>query len=105
MVLYKYWLIVSRATLYKFQSDRSEGFWEWLYRRIVDVESADYARPMFVMYLLGDAIDKGEFVRATDIYDRFESIVDQYSNSELIEQIESARTAARNRAKLTSKES
>ena len=100
MGLSKYWFIVSRVTLYKFSLNRSEEFWAWLYRRVVDTKSVDYARPLFVMYLLSDAIDKGEFVRATDVYERFGEIIDEHSNPELTEQIADSRMAARNRKKL-----
>lgn len=101
MGLSKYWFVVSRVTLYKVSSDSSEEFWSWLYRRVVDQTSVDHARPLFVMYLLSDAIDKGEFVRVTDIYEKFAEIVDQYSSPELIAEIKSSQTAARNREKLS----
>lgn len=86
--------------MYKVSPDSSEEFWAWLYRRVVDRTSVDHARPLFVMYLLSDALDEGEFVRATDIYEKFSKIVDEYSSPELLDQITSSQTAVRNRERL-----
>lgn len=96
----KYWYIVSRVTLYKLTSRGPEDFWDWLFVRVTNKASVDHARPLFVMYLLGDAIDTGEFIRAADVYDRFRAIVDQYSTPTLMEEIEIAIAVVQKRESL-----
>ena len=93
----KYWLTLSRIILFKCQPSVAEEYWAWLYKRVVESDSRDYARPILVWYLLADALDKGEFVRAASVYNKFQRIIDDSANVNYREQIDAALKAAKNR--------
>lgn len=62
------WYVFSRTIIFRCQKEYIDDFWAWLYVRVSDSKSWDFARPELVAYLLFSALRVDEYVRVTTVY-------------------------------------
>ena len=82
-----FWLVVSRAVLYLFQTLGKVEPWEWLWKRVHNPRSIDFKSKPLIWLLLSQAWKEREYIRVLATYRDFEEIVTSSWNDKWRERI------------------
>ena len=84
---YAYYLVLSRALIFRSGKRDHSDFWAWLYLRLYDPGSIDFENEILAKYLFVDALKDSEHYRVAKIFRDYQSQIEPKLSPERHEKV------------------